>query len=329
MIALTADPQLDQRLADIDPTLDLFEEIQRLRRERDAIILAHFYQESELQDLADVVGDSLALSQAAERADCKVIVFAGVHFMAETAKILNPQRKVVVPDLRAGCSLADGCPAEEFERFRAQYPDHTVITYVNSSARVKALSDIICTSSNACDVVASIPEDQPILFAPDRYLARWVSNQTGRDMVVWPGTCMVHETFSARAITKLKLDHPDAEMIAHPECDDSVLQLADFVGSTAKLIDWTRQSSSPTYIVATEPGVLHQMQRHSPERTFIPAPGQDGCSCNECPHMRLNTLEKLYLCLRDLTPEVDVPEAIREAALVPLRRMLEISAAKT
>ncbi len=325
-VSVTVDPELDRRVEAIDPTLDLEEEIARLRKEKDAIILAHYYQEDDLQDLADVVGDSLALAQAAKKAASEVIVFAGVHFMAETAKILNPTRKVVVPDLRAGCSLADGCPADRFEAFVKEHPDHTVITYVNSSARVKALSDLICTSSNAREIVASVPADKPILFAPDRFLAKWVMQETGREMAFWPGTCIVHETFSAKAIVELKTEHPGAEVIAHPECDGAVLTLADYIGSTSKLIARTTESDAKTFIVATEPGVIHQMRRVAPGKTFLPVPDQEGCSCNECPYMRLNTLEKLYLCLRDLAPEVTVPEDIRVRALLPVERMLEISA---
>jgi quinolinate synthase len=321
------DPDLDARVTRIDPALDLEAEIKRLRQERDAIILAHYYQESELQDLADVVGDSLALAQAAAKAKKKVIVFAGVHFMAETAKILNPDSIVVVPDLRAGCSLADGCPAPQFARFKERYPGYYTIVYVNCSADVKAMADMICTSSNAAQIVKSIPKDQKILFAPDRYLAKWVMKESGRDDIVyWPGTCMVHEIFSAQEITKLKVEHPKAHVIAHPECDQPVLTQADFIGSTSALIDYTVKTDADTFIVATEPGVLHQMARLSPKKTFLTAPGQGNCACNTCPHMRLNTLEKLYLCLRDLKPRVEVPEEVRVKALVPIQRMLDFSA---
>jgi quinolinate synthase len=321
------DPELDARVARIDPRLDLIEEIARLRDERDAIILAHYYQESEIQDLADVVGDSLALAQAAAEARKRVIAFAGVHFMAETAKILSPESTVVVPDQRAGCSLADGCPAEEFARFVSRHPDHYVVTYVNTSAEVKALSDIVCTSSNAADIVSALPREQKVLFAPDRYLARWVMKRSGRDDIVyWPGTCIVHEIFSAQEITKLRVAHPAAEVIAHPECDESVLALASFVGSTSALIDYAVRSGAEELIVATEPGVIHQMEKRAPGKRLIPAPAQGDCACNLCPHMRLNTLEKLYLCLRDMRPTVEVPEEIRRRALVPIQRMLDFSA---
>ncbi|MBI4864617.1 MAG: quinolinate synthase NadA [Candidatus Riflebacteria bacterium] len=321
------DPELDDRVARIDPAIDLVAEIRRLLHERDAIFLAHYYQESQIQDLADVVGDSLALAQAAARARKQTILFAGVHFMAETAKILNPDSVVVVPDLRAGCSLADGCPAADFARFKAQHPDHWTVTYVNCSAQVKAMSDIICTSSNAVAIVKAAPRSQKLLFAPDRYLARWVIRQTGRDdMVFWPGTCIVHEIFSAQEIAALQVAHPGARVIAHPECDEPVLALATFIGSTSALIDHVKSSSTREFIVATEPGVLHQMQKVAPGKTLIPAPAQGNCSCNECPHMRLNTAEKVYLALRDLTPRVEVPEAIRVEALVPIQRMLDFSA---
>jgi quinolinate synthase len=321
------DPELDARLADIDPRLDLFEEIERLRVERDAILLAHYYQESEIQDLADVVGDSLALAQAAAKVRKPVIVFAGVHFMAETAKILSPESVVVVPDLRAGCSLADGCPADQFARFVARHPGHYVITYVNTSAEVKALSDVVCTSSNAAKIVSALPHDRKLLFAPDRYLASWVMKQSGRDDVVfWPGTCIVHEMFSAQEIAKLAAAHPGAEIIAHPECDEPVLAQAAFVGSTSALIEHVATSSAEEFIVATEPGVIHQMERLAPDKRLIPAPAQGSCACNMCPYMRLNTVEKLYLCLRDLRPRVEVPEAIRRKALVPIQRMLDFSA---
>jgi quinolinate synthase len=323
------DPALDARVATIDPRLDLVAEIDRLRRERDAILLAHYYQESEIQDLADVVGDSLALAQAAAKAARPVIAFAGVQFMAETAKILNPESIVVVPDARAGCSLADGCPPDRFARFVADHPDHYVVTYINTSAEVKALSDIVCTSSNAADIVAAIPRDRKILFAPDRYLARWVMKRTGRsDMVYWPGTCIVHEIFSAQEIAKLTVAHPDAEVIAHPECDEPVLALAGFIGSTSALIEHVVTAPARTFIVATEPGVLHQMERRAPEKELIAAPGQGNCACNTCPYMRLNTLEKLYLALRDLAPRLEVPEDVRRRALVPIERMLAFAATR-
>jgi len=318
--------ELDSRLDDLDPALDLELEIQRLRKERDAIILAHYYQESEIQDLADFVGDSLELARHAAKAKNRVIVFAGVHFMAETAKIVNPDRTVLVPDLRAGCSLADGCPPDEFAQFKASYPDHVVISYINSSAEVKAMSDIICTSSSADAIVKAIPRDRGILFAPDRFLARWVAKASGRtDMIAWQGTCIVHEAFSLKGITELKVEHPGAKVIAHPECDDPVLEMADFVGSTSALIRFTEADPAQAYIVVTEPGVIHQMQKLNPTKTYHMAPGLENCACNMCPHMRLNTLEKLYLTLRDLKPPIEMEEQLRLAAELPLRRLLEFS----
>jgi len=324
------DPELDRRVAAIDPGLDLAAEIVRLRAERDAIILAHYYQESEIQDLADVVGDSLALAQAAAKVRKPVIAFAGVHFMAETAKILSPESTVVVPDLRAGCSLADGCPAAAFARFVARHPDHYVITYVNTSAEVKGLSDVICTSSNAAAIVRALPRERKLLFAPDRYLAKWVMRQSGRDDIVyWPGTCIVHEIFSAQEIARLAAAHPRAEVIAHPECDEPVLGLAAFVGSTSALIEHVVASPVEEFIVATEPGVIHQMERRAPGKTLIPAPAEGNCACNMCPFMRLNTLEKLYLCLRDLQPAIEVAPDVRARALKPIERMLAFSAGDT
>jgi quinolinate synthase len=306
--------------------LDLESEILRLKRERNAVLLAHYYQESEIQDLADVVGDSLALARAAQRVDRDVIVFCGVHFMAETAKILNPGRRVVVPDLAAGCSLADGCPADEFRRFVAAHPGAAVVTYINSSAEVKALSDVICTSSNAVEIVRHFA-DRPVIFAPDRHLGRWVAREAGRpDLILWEGTCIVHEQFSAKALAQLRLRHPEAEVIAHPECEEAVLEQADFVGSTTKIIERAVSSPAPTLIIATEDGVFHQIQQKVPEKLLLQAPGMDeSCACNRCPHMRLNTLEKLYRCLRDLAPELVLPEETRLRALRPLERMLELS----
>ncbi len=307
---------------------DLEAAIADLKRERNAVILAHYYQDSEIQDLADFIGDSLQLAQAAQKVDKDVIVFCGVHFMAETAKILNPTRKVVVPDLTAGCSLADGCPPELFQRFLDKHPGHKVISYINCSAAVKAMSDLICTSANAKKMVASFPEGTPIIFAPDRHLGRWVSEQTGRPMVLWPGSCQVHELFSAKELAKLKVQHPEAEVLAHPECDEAVLMQADFVGSTTGIIKRAAESKAPTLIIATEPGVFHQIQKQVPDKVLLQAPGQDeSCACNTCPHMRKNTLEKLYLCLRDLTPELTLDEALRLRALQPIQRMLELSAA--
>jgi quinolinate synthase len=306
---------------------DLEAEILRLKKERNAILLAHYYQESEVQDLADVVGDSLQLARAAQKADCEVIAFCGVHFMAETAKILNPHRKVVVPDLEAGCSLADGCPVDQFRAFVARHPGAKVVTYINSSAEVKAMSDLICTSSNAVKMVKHF-EGQPVVFAPDRHLARWVAREANRpDLIVWQGICIVHEQFSAKRLAELRVKHPDAEVLAHPECDDAVLAQADTIGSTSRIIERAIESPAKTLIIATEDGVFHQIRRRVPEKTLLQAPGPDeGCACNRCPYMRLNTLEKLYLCLRDLEPEVTVPEEIRVRALRPIEKMLELSA---
>ena len=309
----------------LEPGLDLLAEIDQLRRERQAIILAHYYQEGEIQDIADVVGDSLQLAQAAARTEAKTIVFAGVHFMAETAKILNPDKPVWVPDLEAGCSLAEGCPAPAFARWLENYPGSTVISYINCSAAVKALSDVICTSSNAERVVRSIPEDRRIVFAPDRHLGRYIIRQTGRDMVLWPGTCQVHEVFSEKRIIQLKVRHPEAKIAAHPECDERVLALADHIGSTSSLLKFVQASPAREFIIVTEPGIIHQMEKLAPEKTFLPAPIEGACeACATCPHMKLNTLEKLYHCLRDRAPEVTVPEEIRLQALVPIERMLAL-----
>jgi quinolinate synthase len=311
--------------ADLPEALE--DAILALKQERNAVILAHYYQESEIQDLADFVGDSLALARAAQKVDREVIAFCGVHFMAETAKILNPTRTVVVPDLDAGCSLADGCPPDEFRDFVARHPGARVVSYINTSAEVKALSDLICTSSNAVQMVKHFA-GQPVIFAPDRHLARWVAKESGRDdLIVWPGSCIVHEQFSAKRLAQLKLKHPDAEVLAHPECDEAVLELADFVASTTGIIRQAVESKAGTLIIATEDGVFHQIQKAAPGKTLLQAPGIDeSCACNQCPFMRLNTLEKLYLCLRDLRPEVTVPEPVRVAALRPIERMLELSA---
>jgi quinolinate synthase len=307
-------------------TAELEAEIRRLKHERNAVILAHFYQEDEIQDIADHVGDSLQLSQAAARTEADVIAFCGVHFMAETAKILNPHKVVIVPDLDAGCSLADGCPAPVFERWLAKYPDHTVVSYINCSAEVKALSDVICTSSNAVKIVQALG-DQKIVFAPDRHLAAFVAKQADRpDLVAWQGTCVVHETFSERRLLELMAQHPDAEVIAHPECHDGILRHATHVASTSGLIDHAKRSPSQSFIVATEAGILHKMKQAAPGKTLIPAPPDDeSCSCNLCPYMKKNSLEKLYLALRDLAPQVDVPEPVRVRALRPIQRMLEMS----
>lgn len=305
---------------------ELEDGIRRLKTERNAVILAHYYQESEIQDLADFVGDSLQLSQAAAKTQADVIAFCGVHFMAETAKIINPTKIVVVPDLEAGCSLADGCPAPVFKKWLEQYPGHTVVSYINCSADVKALSDVICTSSNAVKIVKALG-DQKIVFAPDRHLAAFVAKQANRpDLVPWQGTCIVHETFSEKRLLGLMAQHPDAEVIAHPECHEGILRHANHIASTSGLIDYAKKSPKQTFIVATEEGILHKMQQAAPGKTLIPAPPEDEtCACNKCPHMRRNTLEKLYLCLRDLKPQVDVPEATRIRALAPIQRMLEMS----
>ncbi len=311
----------------VDPRLDLFAEIARLKRERNAVVMAHYYQEPDIQDIADVLGDSLALARAAQKTDADVIVLCGVHFMAETAKILNPDKIVVLPDLKAGCSLADSCPPEEFAAFKAQHPGHVVISYVNTTAAIKALSDYICTSSNAEVIVRAIPKDQPIIFGPDVNLGRWLVDKTGRDMVLWQGSCIVHETFKRQYITRLMAEHPEAELIAHPECQQDILAMACVIGSTKALLEHTIASPKTTFIVATESGILHTMRTASLHKTFIPAapekPGEAGsCGCSTCPYMKLNTLEKVYLCLRDLSPRIELPEALRLAALKPIERMV-------
>lgn len=305
--------------------LDLEGEILTLKRKMNAVILAHYYQESEIQDLADHIGDSLELSRRAASTDADVIVFAGVHFMAETAKILNPGKKVLLPDLNAGCSLAEGCPAPMFKKFREQYPDHIVISYINCSAAVKALSDIICTSSNAVKIVEQLPADQKIIFAPDKNLGRYIMKKTGRNMLLWDGSCIVHETFSDKKIIALKTENPDALLIAHPECEEAVLNRADFIGSTSALLNFTRENPANEFIVATEEGIIYQMQKASPEKKFIPAPPEANCSCNECPYMKLNTMEKLYLCMKEGKPEIIIDEETRLKALKPIQRMLEMS----
>jgi quinolinate synthase len=311
---------------EIDPTLDLFHEIERLKKEKNAILLAHYYQEPDIQDVADYIGDSLGLAQKAQNTDADIIVFAGVHFMAETAKILNPNKKVLLPDLNAGCSLADSAPADQFRKFKEKHPDHIVISYINCTAEIKALSDIIVTSSNAEKIVESVLPDQKIIFAPDKNLGAYLVKKTGRDMVLWNGACMVHEIFSLEKITKLKTRHPNAKFIAHPECEEAVLRVADYIGSTTGLLKYTQQSDATEFIVATETGILHQMQKASPNKTFIPAPPNNSCACNDCPHMKLNTLEKLYLCMEYETPEIQMEEELRKAARKPIDRMLEISA---
>nr|WP_295126274.1 quinolinate synthase NadA [uncultured Chitinophaga sp.] len=311
----------------VDVNMDLFAEIEKLKKEKNAIILAHYYQEPDIQDVADYIGDSLGLSQQAAKTDADIIVFAGVHFMAETAKILSPQKKVLLPDLKAGCSLADSAPPELFRKFREKYPDHLVISYINCSAGIKALSDIICTSSNAEKIIESVPKDQPIIFAPDRNLGSYLIKKTGRDMVLWNGACMVHEIFSLEKILKLKVRHPKAKILAHPECEAAVLEVADFVGSTTGILKFSQRDEAQEYIVVTETGILHQMQKENPQKTFIPAPPNNACACNDCPHMKLNTLEKLYLCMEYEEPEITMEEGLRLAAKKPIDRMLEISAA--
>jgi quinolinate synthase len=310
---------------DIDVNIDLFAEIERIKKEKNAIILAHYYQEPDIQDVADFIGDSLGLAQQAEKTNADIIVFAGVHFMAETAKILNPSKKVLLPDLKAGCSLSDSAPPALFKKFKEKYPDHIVVTYVNCSAGMKALSDIICTSSNAEKIIDSLPKDQKIIFAPDKNLGGYLNKKTGRNMILWNGACMVHEIFSLEKITKLKIRHPHAKVIAHPECEEAVLAVADYIGSTTGLLKYSQTSEAREFIVATETGILHQMQKSNPSKTFIPAPPNNSCACNDCPHMKLNTLEKLYLCIEYETPEITMDENLRLAALKPIQRMLEIS----
>ncbi|MBC7867821.1 MAG: quinolinate synthase NadA [Gloeobacteraceae cyanobacterium ES-bin-316] len=311
---------------ELDPTLDLFAEIEKLKKEKNAVILAHYYQEPDIQDVADYIGDSLGLAQNAATTNADIIVFAGVHFMAETAKILNPAKKVLLPDLKAGCSLSDSAPPPLFKAFKDKHPGHLVITYINCSAGMKALSDIICTSSNAQKIVESLPADQPIIFAPDKNLGAYINKQTGRNMVLWNGACMVHEIFSLEKITRLKIRHPKAKLIAHPECEEPILALADYIGSTTGLLKFSQTDSSQEFIVATEAGILHQMQKSNPTKTFIPAPPENACACNDCPYMKLNTLEKLYLCLKFEIPEITMEEELRIAAKKPIDRMLEISA---
>ncbi|WP_434684342.1 quinolinate synthase NadA [Pseudanabaena minima] len=317
--------QLDRQITTNSIPIDLFKAISDLKKELNAVILAHYYQDPDLQDIADYIGDSLGLSQAAANCQADVIVFLGVHFMAETAKILNPNKLVLLPDLDAGCSLADSCPPDRFAQFKADHPDHLVISYINCSAEIKSLSDIICTSANAVAIVNQIPKDQPIIFAPDRNLGRYVIEQTGREMLLWDGACMVHEIFSERKLVELKLSYPNAEIIAHPECEANVLQHADFIGSTTGLLKYVQQSDRQEFIVVTESGVIHQMQKATPFKKFIPAPPNSNCACNECPYMRLNTLEKVYLTMKNRSPEIVLNEKIRQAALKPMQRMLEMS----
>jgi quinolinate synthase len=303
----------------------LFIELEVLKKKKNAVILAHYYQDADIQDAADYIGDSLGLAQYAAKTNADIIVFAGVHFMAETAKILNPNKKVLLPDLKAGCSLADSCPPQEFKKFVDEHPDHVVISYINCTAEIKALTDIICTSSNAVKIVESLPKDQPIIFAPDKNLGKYINKITGRNMVLWNGSCMVHEIFSVKKIAELKLKHPDAVLIAHPECEEPVLEQAEYIGSTTALLNYVQQSESEKFIVATESGILHQMEQKAPGKMLIPAPPQNNCACNDCPHMKLNTLEKLYHCLLNETPEIIMNEDLLKKAEKPIRRMLELS----
>ena len=309
----------------VDPDVDLISEIKKLKKEKNAVILAHYYQESEIQDIADYIGDSLGLSQQAAKTEADIIVFAGVHFMAETAKILSPHKKVLLPDLKAGCSLADSCPPHLFRKFKEKYPDHIVVSYINCTAELKTLTDICCTSTNAMHVINSIPEDQKIIFAPDINLGKYLVKKTGRDMVLWNGSCMVHEIFSLEKITKLKERHPKAKFIAHPECEPHILEMADFIGSTTGLLKYTISDAAEEYIVATEAGILHQMELKSPHKKFYPAPPNNQCACNECPHMKRNTLEKLYVCMKYELPEIILPEWVIKEGRACIDRMLEIS----
>lgn len=303
----------------------LIGEIDKLRRQKNAVILAHYYQVPEIQDIADFIGDSLALSQQAASTNADIIVFAGVHFMAETAKILSPQKKVVLPDLMAGCSLADSCSPDAFSAFKDKYPDHKVISYINCSAAIKTMSDVICTSSNALKIVESFPKDQPLIFAPDKNLGAYINGITGRNMVLWNGSCQVHDLIASEKIIELKVQYPDAKLIAHPECKGPVLVLADFIGSTTALLEYTRTNNASRFIVATETGIIHQMKKDSPHKEFIIVPVDETCACNDCPYMKLNTLEKLYSCLKDENPEILLSEDIIENARKPIQRMLELS----
>lgn len=314
-----------QNMGTINVEVSYEEKILRLKKEMNAVILAHFYQESEIQDIADYIGDSLQLAQAAQKTDADIIVFAGVHFMAETAKILNPNKPVLLPDLKAGCSLAEGCPALLLQKFKDKYPDHIVISYVNCSAEVKAISDIICTSSNAEKIVSQLPQEQKIIFAPDKNLGRYLIKKTGRNMKLWQGSCIVHETFSEKKIIKLKTEHPQAKIISHPECEEIILNYSDFIGSTSALLKYVQENEANEFIVATEPGILNQMMKKCPDKIFITAPPEASCSCNECPYMKLNTMEKLYVCMRDKTPEITMDEELRVKALKPILKMLELS----
>ena len=322
------DTLYDQGFLDleIDPSIDLVAEIIRLKNEKNAVILAHYYQYSEIQDLADYVGDSLGLSQQAAKTDADMIVFAGVHFMAETAKMLNPTKKVLLPDLKAGCSLADSCPPSDFSAFKEKYPDHIVVSYINCTAELKTLTDICCTSTNAVQIIESIPEDKNIIFAPDKNLGKYLIRKTGRDMVLWDGACMVHEIFSQEKIVRLQMEFPHAKLIAHPECEPHILDMAEFIGSTTGLLNFTKRDNAQAYIVATEAGILHQMEKASPHKMFIPAPPNNSCACNECPHMKRNTLEKLFLCMEYELPEILLEDWIIQEGRASIDRMLAISA---
>jgi len=311
---------------EVDPMLDLVAAIEQLKKEKNAIILAHYYQDSEIQDIADYIGDSLGLAQKAATTDADIIVFAGVHFMAETAKMLNPSKTVLLPDLKAGCSLADSCPAPIFKKFKEKYPDHVVVSYINCTAALKTMTDICCTSTNAQHIIDSIPEDQPIIFAPDKNLGAYLQKTTGRDMVLWNGSCMVHEIFSKEKIVKLQVQHPKAKLISHPECEEHILEISDHVGSTSSLLKYTKDSEFDEFIVATEPGIIHQMEKASPNKKFYPAPPTNTCACNECPHMKLNTMEKLYLCMKHNLPEVTLEQEVIDKGRPCIDKMLEISA---
>jgi quinolinate synthase len=310
----------------VDPSLDLIKEINYLKKKKNAVLLAHYYQNADIQDVADYIGDSLGLAQEAQKSTSYIILFAGVHFMAETAKILNPTKKVLIPDLKAGCSLADSCPPDQFKAFKALHPDHIVITYINCTADIKALSDIICTSSNAVQIVESLPKDQKIIFAPDKNLGAYINKKTSRNMVLWDGACMVHEIFSLEKLIKLKIQNPKAKIIAHPECEAAILDHADFIGSTTALLNYSKKSDDKEFIVLTETGILHQMQKSSPEKTFIPAPPNNNCACNDCPYMKLNTLEKIYIALLHEQPELLMSDDMIEKAKKPILKMLELSA---
>jgi quinolinate synthase len=309
----------------VDTAIDIFAEIRRLKLEKNAVILAHYYQDADIQDIADYIGDSLGLAQAAQKTHASLILFAGVHFMAETAKILNPTKKVVIPDLKAGCSLADSCPPGEFKKFKDAHPDHIVITYINCTAEIKALSHIICTSSNAVHIIESLPKDQKIIFAPDKNLGAYINKKTGRNMLLWDGSCMVHEIFSLDKIRKLKEEHPDAEVIAHPECEEHILETANYIGSTTALLNYTKKSPKKEFIVVTETGILHAMQKASPDKMFIAAPPENTCACNDCPHMKLNTLTKIYNSLKYEEPQIHMSPELIEKAKKPILKMLKLS----